>query len=282
MGRTLGDPTDPLLVSVRSGAKFSMPGMMETVLNVGLNDESVNGLAAASKDERFALDSYRRLVQMFGSTVLGIEGSVFAEALDAAKRAARHRGGPRPRRGGPARPRRDVQGAGARARRPRLPAGAPRAARPRRARGLRLVEHRAGGALPPPGADPRGPRHRGQRAGDGVRQPGHGLRLRGRVHPRPGVRRAGGVRRLPAERAGRGRGGRHPQHRVAGRHAATSRPARTPSCCGSWPPSSTTTATCATSSSPSRTTSSGCSRPGSASAPPRRRSGSRCTWPTRA
>ena len=113
MGRTLGDPTDPLLVSVRSGAKFSMPGMMETVLNVGLNDESVDGLAAASKDERFALDSYRRLVQMFGSTVLGIEGSVFAEALDAAKDAPRHRGGPRPRRGGPARPRRDVQGAGA-------------------------------------------------------------------------------------------------------------------------------------------------------------------------
>src|SRR5690349_18122065 len=89
MGRTLGNASDPLLVSVRSGAKFSMPGMMETVLNVGLNDESVDGLAAASKDERFALDSYRRLVQMFGSTVLGIEGSVFAEALDAAKR---HRG----------------------------------------------------------------------------------------------------------------------------------------------------------------------------------------------
>ena len=87
MGRRLGQPDGPLLVSVRSGAKFSMPGMMETVLNVGLNDESVNGLAAASKDERFALDSYRRLVQMFGSTVLGIEGSVFADALDAAKRA---------------------------------------------------------------------------------------------------------------------------------------------------------------------------------------------------
>jgi pyruvate,orthophosphate dikinase len=85
MGRRLGDRSDPLLVSVRSGAKFSMPGMMETVLNVGLNDESVHGLAAASKDERFALDSYRRLLQMFGATVLGIEGSVFADALDAAK-----------------------------------------------------------------------------------------------------------------------------------------------------------------------------------------------------
>ena len=87
MGRTLGDAGDPLLVSVRSGAKFSMPGMMETVLNIGLNDESVAGLAAQSNDERFAQDSYRRLLQMFGATVLGIESGHFAEALDAAKRA---------------------------------------------------------------------------------------------------------------------------------------------------------------------------------------------------
>ncbi len=86
MGKRLGDPEDPLLVSVRSGAKFSMPGMMETVLNVGLNDRSVKGLAAvAGGDERFAYDSYRRLLQMFGSTVLGIEASVFHDALDALK-----------------------------------------------------------------------------------------------------------------------------------------------------------------------------------------------------
>ncbi len=85
-GKKLGDPEDPLLVSVRSGAKFSMPGMMETVLNVGLNDESVKGLAqVAGGDERFAYDSYRRLLQMFGSTVLGIDAGVFAEALDALK-----------------------------------------------------------------------------------------------------------------------------------------------------------------------------------------------------
>jgi pyruvate, orthophosphate dikinase len=87
MGRTLGDPGDPLLVSVRSGAKFSMPGMMETVLNVGLNDESVRGLASQSDDERFAQDSYRRLLQMFGATVLGVDAEHFAEALDEAKRA---------------------------------------------------------------------------------------------------------------------------------------------------------------------------------------------------
>jgi pyruvate, orthophosphate dikinase len=84
LGRQLGDRHDPLLVSVRSGAKFSMPGMMETVLNVGLNDASVKGLAEASGDERFAWDSYRRLVQMFGKTVLGIPAEVFSDELEKA------------------------------------------------------------------------------------------------------------------------------------------------------------------------------------------------------
>ncbi|MBO0921095.1 pyruvate, phosphate dikinase [Cellulomonas sp. zg-ZUI222] len=87
LGRRLGDFHDPLLVSVRSGAKFSMPGMMETVLNVGLNDASVQGLAELSGDERFAWDSYRRLIQMFGRTVLDIDGDLFSEALDKAKAA---------------------------------------------------------------------------------------------------------------------------------------------------------------------------------------------------
>ncbi len=87
IGRTLGDFHDPLLVSVRSGAKFSMPGMMETVLNVGLNDGSVQGLVEFSGDERFAWDSYRRLIQMFGKTVLDIDGDLFSDALDAKKAA---------------------------------------------------------------------------------------------------------------------------------------------------------------------------------------------------
>jgi pyruvate,orthophosphate dikinase len=87
VGRRLGDSVDPLLVSVRSGARFSMPGMMETVLNVGLNDFSVPGLIEASGDERFVWDSYRRLIQMFGKTVLGVDGEAFARALDAAKEA---------------------------------------------------------------------------------------------------------------------------------------------------------------------------------------------------
>ncbi|HUZ51599.1 MAG TPA: pyruvate, phosphate dikinase [Streptosporangiaceae bacterium] len=86
-GKTLGDHDDPLLVSVRSGAKFSMPGMMETVLNIGLSDASVQGLAKQASNERFAWDSYRRLIQMFGKTVLGIEGHEFEHALDAAKQA---------------------------------------------------------------------------------------------------------------------------------------------------------------------------------------------------
>jgi pyruvate, orthophosphate dikinase len=87
MGRRLGDPADPLLVSVRSGAKFSMPGMMDTVLNIGLSDESVDGLAKQSGNERFAWDAYRRLIQMFGKTVLDIDGDHFEHAIDATKQA---------------------------------------------------------------------------------------------------------------------------------------------------------------------------------------------------
>ncbi|MFG2222136.1 pyruvate, phosphate dikinase [Streptomyces sp. NPDC048644] len=87
MGKKLGQADNPLLVSVRSGAKFSMPGMMDTVLNIGLSDASVSGLAAQAGDERFAWDSYRRLIQMFGKTVLDVEGDLFEEALEEAKRA---------------------------------------------------------------------------------------------------------------------------------------------------------------------------------------------------
>ncbi|HTP15164.1 MAG TPA: pyruvate, phosphate dikinase [Streptosporangiaceae bacterium] len=86
MGKQLGDHQDPLLVSVRSGAKFSMPGMMETVLNIGLSDKSVHGLAKLADNERFAWDAYRRLIQMFGKTVLDIDGEAFEHAIDTAKK----------------------------------------------------------------------------------------------------------------------------------------------------------------------------------------------------
>ncbi|WP_346007808.1 pyruvate, phosphate dikinase [Janibacter terrae] len=88
IGRTLGDSEEPLLLSVRSGAKFSMPGMMETVLNVGLNDDTVQSLASFAGDERFAWDSYRRLIQMFGKTVLDIDSERFSDVLDAHKQEA--------------------------------------------------------------------------------------------------------------------------------------------------------------------------------------------------
>src|SRR5579872_2002196 len=88
IGRKLGDPVDPLLVSVRSGAKFSMPGMMDTILNLGLNDESVAGLAKQTDDERFAYDSYRRFISMYGRIVLGLAGEPFDTLLEGAKARA--------------------------------------------------------------------------------------------------------------------------------------------------------------------------------------------------
>ncbi len=84
-GKTFGDPADPLLVSVRSGARASMPGMMDTVLNLGLNDQTVEGLAAKSEDARFAWDSYRRFIQMYADVVLELDHGAFEEALEIAK-----------------------------------------------------------------------------------------------------------------------------------------------------------------------------------------------------
>ncbi|TDT97378.1 pyruvate phosphate dikinase [Streptomyces sp. 846.5] len=88
IGRRLGDPDDPLLLSVRSGGRFSMPGMMDTILDLGLNDDTVQGLAKATGQERTAWDSYRRLVQMYGDTVLGVDGALFDAAMDRARAEA--------------------------------------------------------------------------------------------------------------------------------------------------------------------------------------------------
>ena len=86
--KRFGSPENPLLVSVRSGAKLSMPGMMDTVLNLGLNDATLQGLVALTNDERFGWDAYRRFIQMFGRIVLGVPGERFDEALEAAKHRA--------------------------------------------------------------------------------------------------------------------------------------------------------------------------------------------------
>jgi pyruvate, orthophosphate dikinase len=88
MGKRLGDAESPLLVSVRSGAKFSMPGMMDTVLNLGMNDRSLEGLASQSGNHRFAYDAYRRFIQMFGKIVMGVPGEEFEKAIEAAKARA--------------------------------------------------------------------------------------------------------------------------------------------------------------------------------------------------
>ena len=85
MGKTFADPADPLLFSVRSGARVSMPGMMDTVLNLGLNDESVLALAETSGNERFAYDSYRRLIHMYGDVVMGVDSEHFEDAIDTLK-----------------------------------------------------------------------------------------------------------------------------------------------------------------------------------------------------
>src|SRR5213082_779403 len=85
-GKKFGDPSNPLLVSVRSGAKFSMPGMMDTVLNIGLNDAVVEGIARLSGNERFAYDSYRRLINMFGDTVMGVDHEHFEHVITSLKK----------------------------------------------------------------------------------------------------------------------------------------------------------------------------------------------------
>ncbi|MCM8810134.1 MAG: pyruvate, phosphate dikinase, partial [Candidatus Omnitrophica bacterium] len=85
-GKKFGDPKNPLLVSVRSGAKFSMPGMMDTILNLGLNDEAVKGLAESTNNERFAYDAYRRFIQMFGNVVMGIEKNEFEKVIEEKKK----------------------------------------------------------------------------------------------------------------------------------------------------------------------------------------------------
>ena len=88
-GKKFGDPSNPLLVSCRSGAKFSMPGMMDTVLNIGLNDETANGYGQIDQNDRFVYDSYRRLIQMFGSVVLGLPDEAFEDVLEAVQERTR-------------------------------------------------------------------------------------------------------------------------------------------------------------------------------------------------
>ena len=279
MGRRLGDADDPLLVSVRSGAKFSMPGMMETVLDIGLGDASVEGLARQTGNQRFAWDSYRRLVQMYGRTVLDLDGDRFEDAIDAAKAA----------KGVTA----DVD----------LDADDLRA--PRRDVHCAIVEEETGRPFP------QDPREQLQGAVLAVfdswnsdravlyrrreRIPtdlGTAVNVQAMVFGNRGATSGSGVAftRDPSTgatgvygdylpgRPGRGRRRRHPQHpRRWPTSSASTRRATDAAARAHGAASRATTATCATSSSPSSRGTSGCSRPGSASAPPRPRSASRST-----
>ena len=215
MGKVIGDPSDPLLVSVRSGAKFSMPGMMDTVLNLGLNDQSVEGLAKQTGDERFAL----RLVPPVRRHVRPDRPRHSRRGVRLAVRRGEGAGRDGLGRPGPdgaaPLPRRLVPADRRAAHRPAVPPG-PRGPAQRGDRGgLPELERPAGDRLPRPRAHPALARDRGQRPGDGLRQPGRPVRDRCRLHPRPGDRRQGRVRRLPRQRPGGGRRRRHPQHGAA-------------------------------------------------------------------
>ena len=188
-GQALGDRDDPLLVSVRSGARESMPGMLDTVLNLGLNDESVLGLAETTSNERFAWDSYRRFVQMFGNVSRGIPGEQFEDAITAAKDArgvTRTPSSTSTRSGA----HRDLQGDLRRGDRRGFPPGSSGAAAAGDPGRVRLVGGRARGRLPAAEPHPRRMGHGGQRPADGVRQQGRHVGLRGGVLPRRGHGRA--------------------------------------------------------------------------------------------
>ena len=122
-GKKLGDADDPLLVSVRSGAKFSMPGMMDTILNLGLNDKSVEGLEKKTGNGKFAKDCYRRFIQMYGNVVMGIDKDAFEHELSAVKKKAKVKSDVDLDRGRPRRGHRALQEGGAEGSRQGLPAG---------------------------------------------------------------------------------------------------------------------------------------------------------------
>ena len=270
-GKGFGDPANPLLVSVRSGAKFSMPGMMDTVLNLGLNEETLEGLIALSGNERFGWDAYRRFIGMFGRIVMDVKAERFDEPLEARKHAL-----------GPDAKDTDLtvddlkalvaeyQERRPRRHRPRLPDRSVRAAGPRDQGRVRLVVRQAGQRLPQQPEDRARPRHGRERRDDGVRQHGRRLRHRRRVHPQHVRRHQGAVRRVPDQRPGRGRRRRHPDagedQPAQGRDARGLRRVRA----HRQPARGATTATSRTSSSRSSAAGCTCSRPGSRSGPPRR------------
>ena len=215
-GKAFGDSKNPLLVSVRSGGRASMPGMMDTVLNLGLNDKTVEALAEMSGDRRFAYDSYRRFITMYSDVVLGFEHHHFEDILDTFKDSQGYTLDT------------DLTGddwvelvgrykeAVARETGKDFPQDPHDAIVGRDRRGVLILDERARGDLPPAARHSGILGHRRQRAGDGVRQHGRDLGDRRCVHAQSLDRREQALRRIPDQRAGRGRGGGHPH--AAGHH----------------------------------------------------------------
>ena len=287
--RSSATPANPLLLSVRSGARASMPGMMDTILNLGLNDTTVEGVIAATGNARFAYDCYRRFVAMYGDVVLGCkpetedEPDPFEELLDEMKQSQGRVSST------PTSPPTTSRSSSAafKARRQ----GAHRARPSPTTRCEQLwgaitavfgsLEQRPRHRLPPP---VRHPRHAG--APPSTCRPWSSAtrattRAPASLHAQPGHRRERVLRRVPGERPGRGRRRRRahaaPRHRAQGRLARRVRPAHGRPA-ARW---SASCATCRTSSSRSSTAASSCCRRATASAPAWRRSASPSTWPTR-
>ena len=278
-GKKFGDPADPLLVSVRSGAALSMPGMMNTILNLGLTDASVEGLAKKTGNPRFAYDSYRRLIDMFGSTAMGVEHEHFEHEIHELKDEKRVKLDtdltPTTSRNWSSATRPSTRSTSS----DDFPQDPNEAALMLAINAVfNSLERQQGDRVPPHRADHRPEGHGRQRPGDGLRQHGRQLRHRRRLHPRPEHRRERLLRRLPDQRPGRGRRRRHP-HPGADRQARRARCRRSTS--SSWTSARrwrSTTRRCRTSSSPCRTARCTCSRPGPASGPAPPPCGSPSRW----
>ncbi len=187
-GKQFGDRENPLLVSVRSGAKFSMPGMMDTVLNLGLNDETVQGLIAQIGDERFAYDAYRRFMQMFSKIVLDADPRAFEARLEAGEASRRRHRRRNSSRGAQA-DRRGLQADRRRADGQAVPHRSLEQLQPGDRGRFLLVEQRSRHRLSQRAKDSARPGHRRQRADDGLWQHGLGFRHRRGVYPRSQHRR---------------------------------------------------------------------------------------------
>jgi pyruvate, orthophosphate dikinase len=209
MGKKFGDTKNPLLVSVRSGARASMPGMMDTVLNLGLNDQTVQGVIEQSGDPRFAYDSYRRFIQMYSNVVLNLDGDVLEHLLEQMKEQRGAKSDTEALRRRPQAVGRPVQEQGQGRAWPGFPAGSPGAALGGDRRRFRLLDEPPRHHLPQAQQHPRRLGDRGQRPVDGFRQHGRRLRHRRRLYPQSLHRRECLLRRVPDQCPGGGRGGRH-------------------------------------------------------------------------